>query len=1663
MPERAVVPNSTISGGYDRFGNLNSSYTVTSGRYIYWSDPSDVVGESTPVFVWRTVGSSTWNTISAIEKVFNGARARFLGVKVAAMGTGNIEYQVRYFRSGEATPFAVRTGTVNNPSTATGVTDTTAASITSTKTLAPSVSQTVDRWGNVLTSTDAFGAVTTHRYNQFGQLIEKKLPSVAVVSVNAAGAMTSTTGTPTSLQYYDALGRLIATRDGNGNVDALTLNAAGQATRNTHANGYFDRYTYDAFGNKIAETNERNFITQYTYNGRNLLTKTVHDAGATPTFAAANLITTQFFYDEAGRRVAVTDGNNLTSRTWYDLVGNIRQTSTPLGYSKTYEYDLRGTKTKETDEIGGVRLWTYDYFGRIQNHNELGSASTPGVRHDYQYNKAGLAISVTSTVGQNVSYKYDEAGHLTEVRESGTAAAGSGLVSVPRTSRYRYDLAGRHSREITIIYNRIEQDALISYDAAGRLAAMWDKNGGTKISYDAAGNRTRIQSSAAASQDNVTFTSSPFTFTWSTSYLISSGWFTQTDAWNTVDTDLWYAYDNMNRMAISRGALSGSTVSGGVKFTYDEVGNKKTRAENGYVYTMGSGGKMNRTTGLSTDTYTYDGANRITDVNKDGTVIEHYDYDKGSRQTTAVTRTVDVNSGSFLVTRTQSMYYNNDSRLTSTSTTRATTDPSNTGTRTESVVTYDSTDAAGVVRSYKVDAYKADGSGIQYTLRYNQAYRLGESYQATVLSMTKTFGTGGPNNNTTTQSYDLDGNLALFQDQGAPDKNRNYAVNADGQIIGNGKSRYFFANGQNVGSLLLTSRQYVPYAESLVSGFAFNVDDGVVSGADVQTPSTIAAQDKDTLRTIAQRLWGDSSLWYLLAGENGLSDPDAQLVEGMIIRVPNEVVSVGNNAAVYKPFDVTSAIGNTSPEQIFPYVPPPPAKKGCGVIGMIIMVVVAIVVAYFTAGAATGLVASAMNGMGIAGATVAGTTAASVAAVGGAALAAAAGSIVSQGVGIAIGAQDKFSWGAVGKAFIGGAVGGALFGVQGAGMEATKGLLSGSWVSTQAFGSAAPYIQAGLNSAISNVLTQGISVAVGLQDKFSWREVASSAAGGVAGHAVKSAIGDSLKNNLGEIPGKIIGNTAIGIANGVAQSVVRGGKIDVVSIAADAFGNAIGNAIVESAIAHQERKELLSAIDEYQSRRRQQVPNGQVELASLAPVAGVLGSSTPGDLVLMNDVKQFLRDDDFGRIANLLGRLEQADIDRLFGLVKEGRGFSMTDMASVESQRRLQMFMDTMGFDGHAFRQSIPYGGGMTSYSYSAGDVNAAASMVLGALNTGLGADFDLPAQRLLYVRDQSASKEDLFGAVIHDIGGYSDPAVYRDLHSQVQSLSGSNRLINVSYGYAQGDARATLRALNTWYGSAAARNLDLQMEVFSNALENAGSPFSSPEGLEGAAAGVVLGSMAVDYSKQISYSTDDFAPAQLRDNARTSLFLEAALTLAPGIGAAGRLAVTAARSERVANIFARLNFFRRGEEVTQDLRATYRGTRALPSGAAGMRPAYRYQRLVTDKDYEEVWQIEQRQVMLDGHEAGFTVETKWGGRNDRAWESSPLNPDHRFYKGDDNLLDQARRQLQFNSASNGRGVRWAVSNDAQRDFYDSLFRQHFPREMNNGTLRVWTVPGDGM
>ena len=62
---------------------------------------------------------------------------------------------------------------------------------------------------------------------------------------------------------------------------------------------------------------------------------------------------------------------------------------------------------------------------------------------------------------------------------------------------------------------------------------------------------------------------------------------------------------------------------------------------------------------------------------------------------------------------------------------------------------------------------------------------------------------------------------------------------------------------------------------------------------------------------------------------------------------------------------------------------------------------------------------------------------------------------------------------------------------------------------------------------------------------------------------VSEAIGGRL-DGLGKAGG-ILKGAATGFAGGVTQSVVRGGKIDHVSLLVDAFGNAIGNSIAQTA------------------------------------------------------------------------------------------------------------------------------------------------------------------------------------------------------------------------------------------------------------------------------------------------------------------------------------------------------------------------------------------------------------------------------------------------------------------------------------------------------------------
>src|SRR3712207_965827 len=63
---------------------------------------------------------------------------------------------------------------------------------------------------------------------------------------------------------------------------------------------------------------------------------------------------------------------------------------------------------------------------------------------------------------------------------------------------------------------------------------------------------------------------------------------------------------------------------------------------------------------------------------------------------------------------------------------------------------------------------------------------------------------------------------------------------------------------------------------------------------------------------IAASVWGDASLWYMIAEANGLSGSEA-LVGGSSLVIPDKVVNHRNNAGTFEIYDPNRALGDLSP------------------------------------------------------------------------------------------------------------------------------------------------------------------------------------------------------------------------------------------------------------------------------------------------------------------------------------------------------------------------------------------------------------------------------------------------------------------------------------------------------------------------------------------------------------------------------------------------------------------------------------------------------------------------------------------------------------------------------------------------------------------------------
>jgi YD repeat-containing protein len=1018
--------------------------------------------------------------------------------------------------------------------------------------------QKTNAFGEVVQEIDANDYITDLTYNSLGKLILKQDPSTTATLENGL----QKTLRPTTQYFYDSLGRFVGSIDANGYRNSQVLatgisagqfddqgNAEALVAQEFHADGGKVQYGYDAFGLKRYTVNELGKRSDYSYDNADRLTQVLRPVREAGSLYAGLRAYDTYTYDAAGNRITHStspDGATAyTDKTYYDALGRVTKGISAQGRTTTVSYTWDASLTSIGGAMGGWRKTTSDgltgstqygttisamvdaadVFGRLLKHTDLG-----GRTYTYNYNAAGWLSTQTSSAGQSITYNYYANGYIKSTLDNVTGAL----------TEYGYDKVGNRTYEA---YSRLvngsrvyEQSAAIAYDELNRVKEIKDVRATIRYEYDAVGNRRRVWSNY---QDGV--------------------------YGNNSTQDYWYLYDSMNRFTVTRGSL-------GARATV-ETDTNKVQASGANAVLVGYDLAGQRTLAV----YAADGHREDYSYSSDGllesTWISANGSAKGplraSRYNDLMGRTQDYYeySPGGSVTRHRTTVYDADNRETSEAVHDA-----NGSTPT------DSTSSFFLLADGTVDHVDtvtvASGANNAYSFTSYRYEWWDSAKQSRITEQTSGAWKPGVSHYT----YDANGHIKQAIDE-LGHQSFEYITNAQGQVMQRFQyrdgvqanwHRFYYAEGRSVGDVGNDGDLSVDYATQLAqagsaAGSTYTQRQEAyknwrpVASADFDqnyqpitasypgtAPGHYTVRAGDSLLSIAASQWGDASLWYLIAEANGLT-ASTSLTAGQTLSIPNRVTNVHNNSTTSRVYDAGRTMGDTSPTQ--PDPPPPPQKShGCGEIDQLIVMVVAIVVTVYTAGAAAGWLGATEGGFGatmslgvdvLSGTAATSTSLGAAEMVASAAIGGAAGSIASQGVAMAMGLQDHFSWSQVGMSALGAAVGSEIGMKFGAPANMGPG-------------------EAMLRAGGASIATQGIGSALGMT-KFNWKGVAA------------SAIGAGISNELGKAEwmqglGPVVGGTLKGMTNGAVQAGIFGTKPNWGAIAAQSFGSAIGDSFASEVV-----------------------------------------------------------------------------------------------------------------------------------------------------------------------------------------------------------------------------------------------------------------------------------------------------------------------------------------------------------------------------------------------------------------------------------------------------------------------------------------------------------------
>ncbi len=1020
----------------------------------------------------------------------------------------------------------------------------------------------------------ADGGTTRMGYDVLGRL---KTKVIAVDAVSGRGFDFS----------YDAVGNMVSQRRGS----AVTLGTGVWSVKPStdfSTPSITDYYGYDELGQRITHANslfgENGPKEKTWYNIEGWVVR--FDDFESGSNAAPGALRGSTTYEYVWNPVIATSGMGDGQETF----GAWQKTTRNGAYNLSNELsaqeavDYYGRTLYKVDFGYNKYIYAYDKAGNLKTEQNLGinnAYANSGIVNTFSYYNSGKVFTIVSdfrvedkAFGTEVNpilrrrksetnYQYDSRGNRTYERQLNTY--------------YTEDADIKQTLGLGTVasYTVVDKLGIMSYDALNRMTLYTDNGFQVGASYSNP-NVTNISYKYDAA-GNVINTNASY-YSWTTGATLQT-------------KDYYYSYDAVNRFLVTRGVLSGSTITtssaGGTRVTYNLAGDRisastYTGTSNGFeVYAydlLGDLKSVSMGTSIANATlrasYKRDALGRVTEYSETDGITTTYSrmnivYDRTglilfeqSKQKTG------TNAYSYFTTY-YDYTYNTSSTLKPYGTRLFFTPAAHFQGALTHVVTYKSSTTSPIDNTY------ANRGSISQETEYFYRWT-DEALKNHVGIFTGTFSSYSIAYNDL--EYDTSGNLTgiEFDVKSSGSTARTDFVNTvDGKVMARYTSRsnaqtsyamdfHYYGNDTHLGAIgndgapEYNYRNAIDHRYDTASTTAFRYGSAqsfvdfdqsyemINPTSQNGTSSAYTVQAGDTLQTLALAYWGDSSLWYLIADANGLSGSET-LAAGTSLWVPSRVVNVHNSASTFKPYDPNEAQVNTDP-----LAPSPKKAKKCGGLGAVIVIAVAVAVtAIATAGIgalATGAsFSSALSSLGSLAAlssTAVGSTAlGSVGAIGAFAAGAAIGSIASQGLGIAMGLQSKFSF-------------------KGVALAAIAGGISGGIGQSSLFSSLGPVGGAIARGTVANVATQGIGVATGLQNRFNWSGVASGAAGsgigmwtgggivggaagGVAASAAEALVtgrdfGDTLLSNLPGIIGNTIGNL---VASEVAGDPTRSGSI----------------------------------------------------------------------------------------------------------------------------------------------------------------------------------------------------------------------------------------------------------------------------------------------------------------------------------------------------------------------------------------------------------------------------------------------------------------------------------------------------------------------------------------